>query len=91
MAHDRESLIPEAQDELRAGPDRGTVWEHYKGGLYVVLGNAVREEDLVPMVFYQCLRTGNFWCRPQDEWHAVVSHEGKCPRRFREKDYRLDI
>jgi hypothetical protein len=35
------------------GPEVGSVWRHRKGGVYRVVSNAVREDDLVPVVVYK--------------------------------------
>jgi hypothetical protein len=34
-------------------PAVGSVWRHNKGGVYRVVANALREDDLVPLVVYR--------------------------------------
>jgi hypothetical protein len=62
-------------------PDRSMVWEHYKGGYYRVLGVAVNEADLTPMVVYLHEGSACVFTRPLREWSEPVDGDGT--RRFR--------
>mgnify|MGYP001594948520 CR=1 FL=1 len=64
-------------DELQAsmlgnGPQRGEVYRHYKGGLYLVLGQCLREGDLKIEVVYKNLLTGSVWSRTLFDWNEMV-------------------
>lgn len=37
----------------KAGPNRGSIWRHRKGGAYQIVVCAIREADLVPVVVYK--------------------------------------
>jgi hypothetical protein len=56
-------------------PDRSMVWEHYKGGYYRVLGVAVNEADLTPMVVYRHEGSGCVFTRPLAHWEQEVERE----------------
>ena len=51
-----------------------SVWQHYRGGNYVVLGFAYLEATKEPMVVYQALQ-GNFdvYVRPLVEWQEQTA------------------
>ncbi len=68
-------------------PKRGDVYLHYKGGLYVVLGQALKEDDLTDMVIYQNLATGHLWCRPFSQWHDEV----KGGSRFKLQEHKIKL
>lgn len=68
----------------------GSVWRHYKGDLYTVLGHALREHDRVVLVIYKrssgrgCERYGApTWARPAREWEQAV--KSGAPRFEREQ------
>ena len=58
-------------------PEVGTIWRHYKGQEYEVVGNCVIEETCAPAVLYR-KRSGDknmtIWCRPLSSWNETV-HE----------------
>lgn len=47
-----------------------TYWHHMKtGGLYTVLhDDAIREDDLEPVIVYQNVGDGRIWVRPASEF-----------------------
>ena len=51
-------------------PTPQTVWRHYKGGLYVVIGYCRIEATNTPAVLYQAVgeRWPVVWCRPVLDW-----------------------
>jgi len=84
-----------AETGERVSPLRGTIWRHYKGGIYTVLGRrkngevvwfpAAPENAITPPtsteVVYLCSRTGKTWVRDLSEWHEEVEVGGmKMPR-----------
>lgn len=53
----------DAQRDLINGPPIGSRWKHFKGGVYRVLMNAVKEDTLEHLVVYQSEQTGGVWAR----------------------------
>jgi hypothetical protein len=54
-----------AQEERRRGPvAAGTVWRHFKGGVYDVICTSVDEATLTQLVTYRSHQTGGIWTRP---------------------------
>lgn len=48
---------------------KGKVYEHYKGGLYLLRGIAILESDAsTNMAIYESMETGVVWTRPVDEF-----------------------
>jgi hypothetical protein len=78
---DRSPLPPLPADR----PEVGTVWRHYKGGWYQVVGVGRHSETLEPMVAY--VRT-NDPTKPREQWYRplllwndeVDTDEGPQPR-----------
>ncbi len=68
------------------GPKLGTVWQHYKGGRYLVVAQAVIEANLTPAVVYKDMHAGSCWVRPLAEWDETVTHNGKRVPRFRPEE-----
>lgn len=69
-------------------PDPGTIWRHYRGGWYQVVGIGRHSETLEPMVAY--VRTNDAekprtqWYRPLNMWNEhVTDAEGAVVPRFR--------
>ena len=65
-----------------------SLWRHYKGGIYVVLGLVVSplgwpKTSSPDLVAYASTTTGDVWLRPLPEWHEVVDSLGLPLRRFR--------
>ncbi len=66
-----------------------TVWQHYKGGEYMVVGTAIHEATLVPMVLYRQtrrrIRDHIVFARLLSEWHEAVGEgEGVRVPRYQE-------
>lgn len=59
------------------------IYQHYKGNLYEVLGEATHSESLEMMVVYQALY-GDFglWVRPKKMFLEKVLYKGKEISRF---------
>jgi hypothetical protein len=47
----------------RTPPALGDIYQHYKGGLYVVVCCSVHEETLDHLVTYRCNKRGTMWTR----------------------------
>lgn len=65
------------------------LWQHYKGGLYTVIGTGTHHETRKPMVMYVSHTYGGINLRPvrgwpgdPDGWNDSVEHEGKRVPRF---------
>lgn len=51
----------------------GSLWEHYKGGLYKIALKAVESnEPHRLMIIYQNVETGDLWCHPLEEFEKEV-------------------
>jgi hypothetical protein len=66
------------------------IWEHYKGGRYLVLGVGAHTETQERLIFYVAIsdphRPGPaLWVRPIAMWHELVPHPetGEPVPRFR--------
>ena len=60
------------------------IWEHYKGGRYLLLDVAYHSETLEPMVVYRALYgEGALWVRPASMWTEAVVQNGSPTPRFR--------
>lgn len=72
---------------MQSGPLPGTLWTNSKGGVYAVVGTAIRESDLTVIVTYRGA-DGIVWARTLSEFrdgrfqpipqqHAPVAVAGK--------------
>ena len=62
----------------------GSIWQHYKGGFYVVEGFAMRESSHTIDVLYKS-NTNPLpypWSRPITEWHEIIASGDKPMKRF---------
>jgi hypothetical protein len=57
----------ELKQLLSGCPPAGSTWRHRDGGVYTVVGAAVREEDLSPLVLYRSAG-GVVWSRLHAEF-----------------------
>jgi cyclomaltodextrinase len=57
-------------------------YQHFKGGLYEVLGVAKHSETLKELVVYKHLDTGEIWVRPKEMFLEKIVREGKKIPRF---------
>jgi hypothetical protein len=62
---------------------RMKIYRHYKGGLYRLLYEALREDDETLMAVYQSLEDGCVWVRPWTEFKGVVEVDGLYQSRFK--------
>ena len=56
-------------------------YQHYKGGIYELIGPATLESDLTPMIVYRA-PDGSLWVRPAAVFHELVEVEGVWVPRF---------
>lgn len=65
------------------------LYQHYKGGLYEVLGTGRHSESLEELVFYRALNDSKefgekaFWGRPIAMFEEVIEIENRIIPRFR--------
>ncbi|MEX0650321.1 MAG: DUF1653 domain-containing protein [Candidatus Andersenbacteria bacterium] len=74
----------EAQAALTELPVKVGQWyTHYKSGEYEVMGLAVKEDTLEPLVIYRSPQHNNtVWARTYSDWNAKVEVDGKAISRF---------
>ncbi len=71
-------------DDLRFGSVRiGDVYQHYKGGLYVIIAVCLLEATKEHLIVYKSLINGVVWCRPKQEFTELVNVEGNNVNRFK--------
>lgn len=64
-------------------------YEHYKGGRYRLVGEALHSETLQPLIIYEQLYEtedhpkGTLWARPKKLFYGEVTINGKRAPRFR--------
>lgn len=56
-------------------------YQHYKGGVYELIGEAMLESDLTPMIVYRSV-DGRLWVRPQAVFFESVEIDGGWAPRF---------
>ncbi len=62
------------------------IWEHYKGGRYEVVLNALLENDERPAVVYRALYSNDkseYWIRTEQDFLAEVEVNGQSMPRFK--------
>jgi hypothetical protein len=57
-------------------------YQHYKGGLYEVIGLAKQSETLEELVIYRDVK-GSLWARPKEMFIGAVIVDGKEVPRFK--------
>lgn len=57
-------------------------YQHYKGGIYVKLCEALGTEDEQTYVVYTCVLSGRTYCRPKAMFEEVVTTPGYTGPRF---------
>ncbi len=57
----------------------GTIYRHYKGGLYEVLHLAKNTDNDETMVIYRSIQFGSYYARPLTDWNTPVDNN---PRFF---------
>lgn len=65
-------------DEIELG-----LYEHYKGGLYEVVGVVSHSETLEKMVLYKHLDNGEMWVRPLPMFKELIEKDGIKTERFK--------
>ena len=63
-------------------PAQFSLWRHYKGGLYVVLGMVWEPEATPDRVVYASVQHGFIWVRSLKAWHEEVDANGLKMHRF---------
>jgi len=58
------------------------VWQHFKGGLYDVLGTAKHSETEEEFVVYQKKGESNLWIRPIEMFAEIIPEIGPRFRRI---------
>ncbi|HAG27553.1 TPA: DUF1653 domain-containing protein [Patescibacteria group bacterium] len=61
-------------------------YEHYKGGRYEVIANAIYESTEEPVVVYKALYDNSmseYWVRTELDFNSEVEFEGKTVPRFK--------
>lgn len=51
----------------------GTIYRHYKGGLYEVLHLAENTDNSDIMVIYRSIQFGTYYARPLTDWNTPVN------------------
>ena len=66
-----------------------TLYQHYKGGTYELIGEAMHSETQEPLVVYKQLYEttdypkGTLWARPKKMFYEDVNVNGETTPRFR--------
>lgn len=60
----------------------GTRFQHFKGGFYIGICEAIREGDGTSVTVYQCEKSKKIYTRPTVEFYDAVKHEGRVVSRF---------
>jgi hypothetical protein len=75
--------------EIKAGWDKlerpkdGQVFEHYKGGRYVIVGTGFLEDTEAPCVIYKSLEKNIIWVRTAKNFLEEIEYNGEMIPRFR--------
>ena len=57
-------------------PEPGSLYRHYKGGLYKVLFLSTHTETKEVLVNYQSIHFGSYHSRPLESWNGNVKDDG---------------
>ncbi len=63
--------------------DTGDTYQHYKGGLYRIVGVATHSETGESLVVYESLPEGSLWTRPAGMFEESVVVNGVETPRFK--------
>jgi hypothetical protein len=77
-----EELKAIAQAQATSGPQPDWEYLHYKGGRYVIVARALREDTLEPVVIYRSIAKGFTWERTLANFAEMVEVDGRRVRRF---------
>lgn len=61
----------------------GGIYEHYKGGIYQVLYEAINSENQEHLVIYKSLNDDILWARPKHMFLENIMLDGKEVERFK--------
>ena len=61
----------------------GAIYEHYKGGIYQVLYEAINSENQEHLVIYKNLNDDILWARPKHMFLENIVLDGKETERFK--------
>lgn len=64
-------------------PREGTVFQHYKGGLYEIVSTGFNEDTLEPCVIYRSTEEHIVWVRNAENFFEKIVYEGVELARFR--------
>ena len=57
-------------------------YQHYKGGIYYKLGEALHTETSEMMVIYLCAKDGYWFARPKEMFEDRLEWQGQTVQRF---------
>lgn len=80
MSDDELKALVQAQ--MTGGPQPDDEYLHYKGGRYVIVARALREDTLEPVVIYRSLAKGFVWERTLVVFTEMVERDGVTVPRF---------
>jgi hypothetical protein len=75
-------------EQIQAGwdnldrPITGSIYEHYKGGRYVIVETGFFEDSEAPCVVYKSLKKDITWVRTAKNFMEEIEWDGKKRRRF---------
>ena len=59
----------------------GSIYRHYKGGRYIIIGIGMHTETSEEMVIYSPINDKNkIWIRPLKMWNEIVDEENNIKR-----------
>ena len=53
-------------------PQPGQIWQHYKGGQYVIVAMCNHSDTNDVLVIYKSISFGGYHARPYSEWYDMV-------------------
>jgi hypothetical protein len=65
-------------------------YQHYKGGVYLKIAEAIHSETDEVMVVYTSVFSGKVFVRPKDMFYEDVEIDGKAVPRFKKMPHTLD-
>lgn len=75
-------------DDIKAGwqgldrPKDGQHYQHYKGGIYVIVATGFLEDSEAPCVVYKSLEKNIVWVRSAKNFLEYVEYKGNSQPRF---------
>lgn len=79
--------LREQQTSLFEGspiPKRFTIWKHYKGELYFVIGITMQEStEQLNVCYFPLKKSQSFaWSRPLSQWNEIINNDENKTKRF---------